>query len=243
MRRDPNASQPTSVNFLPEWYRRRRRGWQLLRCQVLALVALLLLVGWLVGQQVHHRTELTQQHERVRTQLESVWAQGEGPEELRETHRELVQSLRVQHQLHRPVGYAEIAATLVDLVPEAVSLRRLRMEVGERTVRTAQNQSGEGDNDSGRNDDASEPRTRSIVTIQIEGIGPSDGDVSRFTGALASNPLFGDVEIGYWRQAEYDGLRARRFAVRTRVRLDRRYEPPAEAAADDEKPTEMTDAR
>ena len=232
MRRDPNALPPTSINFLPDWYRRRQRGRRILRLQMLLLIGVVAVFGLLIGQELRERGSLSQSRGMMQQRLESMRRRTANIEQLRGTHRELIGSVRVQNRLHRPVGYAQIAATLVELVPDSVSLRRLRMEVGSRTVRVPSEEAearaegeGEGEGGSGESPGAEEERRR-IVLIQVAGIGPSDSEVSRFTGSLASHPLFDDVEIGYWRQATFEGLHVRRFAVRTTVRLDRRYAAP-----------------
>lgn len=240
MSREPNTHSPTRVNFLPEWYRRRHRGQRLVLGQAMMLVGLLIIGGWLIGRELHHGTTLEEKRTDLRQQLQATRRNTPDPAELRSTHRELTQSLRAKRHLHRPIGYAEITATLVDLVPESVALRRLRIEVTRQTARpdSKQNPKNTGNGDRKGDSPKASARPRRVVTIRIEGIGPSDAEVSRFTGALASNELFSDVEIGYWRQATHDGLHVRRFEVRTTVPLDRRYQPPAAKP----KPTEVTGA-
>lgn len=63
---------PTSVNFLPEWYQKRRRGQRILLYQVIIAVGLVLGFGALVGREIQSGHAIENKHRDLRQQFESL---------------------------------------------------------------------------------------------------------------------------------------------------------------------------
>ncbi len=201
------------VDFLPDEIRhsREHRRRLLSQCNLLVIcaLALLALAGLRHERLRQARAELgvlTERTERASEQLDLL-------AELRQKQSELKLKRQVAADMGSSVEALDVLAVITDLAPEAVAMRSLRLETVE--LRQQARPDEGGDQSAPRVAMGSEPETATVRRLQLRmtGIAPSDVEVANFIAALATNPLLEDITMGYARDVEFRGRRAREFQV------------------------------
>lgn len=217
----------TEINFVPDWYvsaRRRRRNFGR---QTAVLTALVLVLSVFVIQNWRERDALALYHGSLVERLQSTQGQITEVGKLLRARAELSRQLKIHRKLHQPVSYSQITGTLAHLMPQSVTLRSLEVRTEQVTVTAKAAAPAKG-----RNGARPATQTYPVVTVEIEGIAPSDGEVANFIGALSSAGLFDNVKMIYARQGTHQNLIVRQFRIRLEVPLDREYQPRHTEVAD-----------
>lgn len=206
------------INFLPEWYRARRRRRILLQRQLLLVAVMGLGMAWLWSSTRQQAEQLDQYHAALQTQLAATERQALEVGKLQRAKAQLHGQVRVHNRLARPVSFDYLTATINDLTPEAIALTQLDAEV----VQLQRKHTVPG-----QVDETGRPMVRvesyQIVAIDLEGMAPSNVHVANYVGRLAACSLFRDVKMIYSRQGKGDDSESRQFRISMTVPLDRPY--------------------
>jgi len=199
-----------SIDFLPERIRvarQRRRRIQrqayLLVCCAAALVAL-----WYVRQ---GRIQTAQAElETLSGRVANVQKQLEFRESLERQQADLMVMRLIEQDLGSRVNALEVLAELDGLLPESIALQEMRLETMPIKVPVRKTHTGQV---ARRATEASKQSETVVkrVRLVLTGLSPTDVDVANFIGQLSASPLFEDVNMGYTRNEEYKGRRARKF--------------------------------
>ena len=219
----------TEINFVPDWYvsaRRRRRN---IGRQTAVLGALVLAMSVFVIQNWRMRDAVALHHKTLAERVQTSEGQVTEVGKLLKARAELTRQLKIHRQLYQPVSYSQITGTLAHVMPQAVTLRSLEVRTEQVTVAARATAPAKA-----RAGAAARPATQTypVVTVEIEGIAPSDGEVANFIGALSSAGLFQTVKMIYARQGTHQNLIARQFRIRLEVPLNCEYQPRHTEVAD-----------
>lgn len=217
-----NSRLYNDVNFLPSWYvqaRARKRSLQ--RSGVMAVLVLVGMVT-LLAQTWHTRSELRDYAGELAAKLESTRMQVTEATRLRQQRAVLEKQLTVHRQLHKPISYSEVTGTLASLMPPTVSLVDVQLNT-ERltTTRVVAAKNPRPGGAGGR--DSTVTESSQVISIDLQGVAPSDQDIANFIGALASSNLFQNVKMIYSKKGTRGRLITRDFRMRMQVPLNCEY--------------------
>jgi len=193
--------------------RRARRMWvrAYMICGTLALTA-----SGAMHLQVRSR-EI--QRSQLAAQVEEHWNRNEEAKKLRDEIKELEATITRYQRLAWPVRVTDAIGVLAPLVPAEATLTSLtivpKQEKIEEPVRSPD---AKGDKPKRRGP----VPTRTILSIEIEGIAKTDADVARFVQGVESTALFSGVGLDFSRSREVDGIEAREFRLTCRIDMSRR---------------------
>lgn len=136
-------------------------------------------------------------------------------EELRQTLAEGREAEDRYHELALPLEISSVIATLVNAVPEGMSLDRLDLDAGARRFTRSARSKGP------INLDGPPPR---LLTGEISGFAKSDDQVALLDETLNGLEPFRNVSVDYSRNRTIRGAEAREFRLSFQIDLDVRYE-------------------
>jgi len=223
----PTSRLYTDVNFLPDWYvQAQSRKNSLQRSAGLSIVVIVCMVA-LLGQTWHTQSELRQYHEELQHRLASTRMQVTEATKLRAAKSELQQQLRVHRQLHKPINYSQILGTLTSLMPPTIALTETEINTESvtvtRTLKPSDPRYAEARKKHRGKGEPTVSKTHQVISLQIEGVAPSDSDIANFIGALAASRLFENVKMIYSKKGTHGELITRNFRMRMQVPLNRAY--------------------
>ncbi len=211
MNRKQIGSLYHDINFLPVTYTRSiETRWTLRRTGWLASVMLLAISG-LMAQQFHSREALRELRNTYNDQLHSAQNQIDEYARLQREQSGLQKQLAIHRQLKMPIDYSHITGTLASLMPEEITVRVLDLRNDMMSITAA----------------GTDKKTeRHFVSIELQGVAPSDVNVANFIGQVAGSKLFRNVKMLYSRQGKSDATASmREFCVHMEVPLDCQYAP------------------
>ncbi len=198
------------IDFLPKRITgertQRRRIWRevyLLGCCALALVVLGYVREGRVKRAQGQVEILYQQTANTKRQLEIR-------NQLKTRRGELKILQRIEADLGSRIKVLDVLAELERVTPESVALTKLSLETRELKVPVKTLYEGRSPIDA-RSARKNTERTVKRLLLVIKGLSPTDVDVANFIGQMSASPVFEDVNMGYTRNVEFHGRRAREF--------------------------------
>lgn len=217
------------INFLPEDYLERRlaRRTNIICLTLFGVVMVGLVAAFFVsGRQ---EAEVRALHAEVSASYEEAARRLEQLEQLQDQKEQMLHKAQVTSVLVERVPRSLVLAELTNHMPMALSLtafdletRVLRTPPGIRTSLQA-----------ARDEQQAEASTRvevpeTEVTLVLEGVAPTDSEVSAFLAALVEHAMFEEVELQYSEPRDVGEQRVRTFEMEAKLAqgLDmRRHEP------------------
>ena len=212
----PNESMPTG--FLPEDYVQERRE---RRTNVIAVVLfVLVMVGVATAFIVTDRNwnEVREARSTVNTQFELASDQIAAMEAYEKRVAEMVDKAHVSAGLIDGVPKSNLLAEIVARMPSGLSLVRFNFDSEEfkaaRPKAPAVRNMAGANTMTADNAESVRPTVRTWrSTIEIEGLSPSDQEVSRFIDALVDLELVRRVRLEFTREQVVDGNPMREFRI------------------------------
>lgn len=228
----------SDVNFLPASYTRRQKLRSSKKRQ--AALAILMIAGMaiLTVQTWRERAELQAHHDEQKTALVTTKQTITEVEKLHNDKAELSELVAIHRELYQPINYSQVTGTLGSLTPASIVLRGVGVET--QKITTTRKMS-EAEYEAAKKAAGSRrgkvkntvATTRSVITVDLAGLAPSDVDVANFIGELAASNVFQNVKMVFSREGEWEGRVTREFRIKMEVPLDRLYVgPDAQEVAD-----------
>lgn len=121
---------------------------------------------------------------------------------------------RFYDRLAFPLRVGDILATIIDLMPESITLDQIDLDAGARTlVRSTR----------ARGAEKGEPNTPRTLTAEISGFAADDQQIAELVSALEQTPPFQNVSLDFSRGRRVNDRDAREFRLSFRISLDDRY--------------------
>jgi hypothetical protein len=170
-------------------------------------------------------------HSRAETRLSHLSAQADAVSDV-DHQREVMQDALEEyahlteryHKLEMPVALHRLLATIIDEMPDSVSLDRIMLDA-DQSRRMRPTRSGARATER----DEAPPR---ILVGELTGIAASDIDIAQFVENLERRPPLTDVTWDFSREREVRGRMAREFRVSFVVDLEAKYDVTAPDPAD-----------
>lgn len=206
------------IDFLPPTYRQAIEArWTVRRAAGLGAI-LLAALGGLAWQTVRTREELRTLHANVQQQLANAHKQATDFATLQQEQSDLQKQLSIHRQLKLPINYSQITGTLASLMPLEITLCTLDLK-NETVTITQDAPPSSGDANPIK-------RERHFVSIDLQGLAPTDVTVANFIGQLAGSKVFRNVKMLYSRQGRTEATAlGREFCIHMEVPLDCQYLP------------------
>ncbi len=202
-----------NVDFLPERIRQSRishnrmvrRVYMLIVCAA-ALVAL----GHFRQEQI---SAAKADFHQIVQRSESVELQLSHRDELLRQQAELFIIQRIEAHLGSRSDALELLAEVEKLLPPSAALAQLEVMTTDVTVpvKSAGNTSRSAGATAAPSIGPAEKMTIKRVQLKLTGLAPNDVDVANFILQMAASELFEDVDMGYSRDVEIQGRKARQF--------------------------------
>lgn len=120
---------------------------------------------------------------------------------------------RQYEKLALPLGVGDVLATVVNLMPESVSVDEIAFDAGARVLgRSARART--------EKDEAAPPR---VLIGEISGFAANDQQIAELVSALEATPPFDHVSMDFSRGRRINDHDAREFRLSFRIDLDARY--------------------
>ena len=201
-----------NIDFLPEriHVQRARRECLVRQGYLLALCALTVGGMMFVWQERVSNAEV--QLALMCSRVENVHRQLAMRSSMEEQLCELMVKKRINDQLGSRVDTLDVLSELQDLLPASVALVDLNIETMELRVPVHRAVGGvrapvRPPGPAGKQNYNTVKRVRLVIT----GLAPTDVDVANFIGQLSASPIFEDVNMGYAKNVDFRGRKARRF--------------------------------
>jgi hypothetical protein len=150
--------------------------------------------------------------------------------ELSRTIEDLEGYMRRYERIALPLDVSAVLATLINQLPEGMTLDRIDLDAGARRVtRTPR----------GKSERNKEETPSRILTAEISGFAPDDAAIAEFVTGLEQIEPFGDISLDFSRTRAVRGIMAREFRLSFRIELDVPYEI-VDASVADAGPEEAT---
>jgi Tfp pilus assembly protein PilN len=198
------------MEFLPAWYpltRQRRRlivlqGWLILALMA-GMGAYLAMSDRNIKGDVTSRTALQAQLEQTNAQLAEM-------DKLEAMRRQLQRQEQIISRLGFYVEASRMLETIETLMPKAMSLTGVQLDNEEKLDTSAVQQA------KGTNDAAVDRRLK----IKMQGVCPTDSDLSFFLSQLSTIPAADQVNVTYTRQKEESNHVLREFELSFSLNLN-----------------------
>jgi len=199
-----------SVNLLPNWYLQQHRQKRNVRLHVLTMLGL---AGVMAGLwSVSLKTIEIQQKQRDALQ-QKLAATPDPQAAVRDAQ------IRLQYLENRKKACSELGKTipvscvlqqLQNDMTDGMALSRVYLEVRPDPVKG-----------SGLADSQKPTRLHDVAYLSVEGIAPTDVQITKFWESLAKNPLFTDVNLEHTKAGTLQAYLVRRFELKMKMDLER----------------------
>ncbi len=206
-----------SIDLLPDSIR--------LRCQARVrtgqtIGAFAAVIGSLVLIISYGKFEVTQSQRELglmREQANIVLGMEERALELGTSYKEANEYLSLYQSVAPPVDVSSVLATIINELPESVSLDRIDIDAGARVrIRTSRSRGAPSSSDDG-------PAPR-MLNCEIAGFAASDEQVAEIVDRLRAQEPFDRVSLDFSRSRMVRETSAREFRLSCRIDLEQLYE-------------------
>jgi hypothetical protein len=233
------SSRQHSIDLMPESIRARSQaGVRMGQFIAFAIVSMTLAIA----AATHSRLALSSAQDRLfetAARAEEVFSTEARAAQLRHELDGIQGFTRLYERLALPLNVGDVLATVVNVLPESVSLDQVDLDAGVRVLgRTARSRGTGADQ---LND--APPRA---LTGEISGFAATDQQIAELVTRLASIAPFEDVSLDFSRSRRVHDKDAREFRVSFRINLDAGYRvthaDSDDAGTADASPKEVADA-
>jgi hypothetical protein len=211
-----------AIDLLPDVIRKRNAAGTRTGRASAALFGSVLIVVLLM---THARFQVTAARNELlntETRANYVLKVEEKSQELRSILEEGNRFISYYQELALPLEISSVVATIVNGLPESVTLDRIDLDAGARRImRTARSK--------GPQEEA--PRPPRILIGEVAGFAASDLEIAELVSVLEQTPPFTDVSLDFSRTRSVHNKSAREFRLSFRIDLERRYEVAQAAVA------------
>jgi Tfp pilus assembly protein PilN len=189
------------VEFLPDWYPKVRRRRRAVATQAWGTLAISVILGiWMLMAQ---RSVSAKQRELadISSSLTQSVVEVERLKQLVELHNQLKGQDKIFAMIGRPIEMTRILTTLEEAMPSDMGLLDLSVmteEVKPDTLAAKAQQ---------------EKGTNRRVNMRMQGVAPTDSDLSSFMAKLTAKPFFSNIQLTYIKPRTEDGHVMREFEV------------------------------
>lgn len=206
-----------NINLMPAEYRRtmgehraRGRWFSLFALGLLAIAGCWTVLHADVRSRRVELAELKNELEVIRTQADRVRA-------IAATAVAAQAAVDRYHNIALPVEMSEIVGCLAALLPDAVVLVDMRLQLVEQPVSRSMMEAGGGGGrsktTSSRNANDPAAETRRVIQGECSGLAISDVQVAEFLGRLDGHPMFNRPQMDYSRNVDRQGTAVREFRI------------------------------
>jgi hypothetical protein len=203
-----------SIDLMPDDVRARSQaGMRMGQFTVFAVVSMTAMVA----VATHSKIALSTAQERLfetASQAEQVFATEARASELRHELESIQSYTRLYERLSFPLEVGDVLATVVNMLPESVTLDEIDLDAGERVLaHTARS----------RGADKSAVAPPRVLTGEISGFAANDQHIAELVSTLESTPPFESVSLDFSRGRRVNETDAREFRLSFRIALDATY--------------------
>lgn len=202
------------VDFTPASCRAKARERRAIRLWVSTFLGTVGIMAGAFGAINAGHSHRVAEREGLASQLKLQWDRNEEAKKLLVQVHKLDADITRYNKLASPLRASEVVAMLGAALPEKVSLTSLTLSPRQEKLAPAPAKPGER---------PAAPRILSQIAVEVDGVAPTDGDVSALMSALETNPVFSNVAMEFARSTVIDGIAARAFRVSGRIDLSNRY--------------------
>ena len=203
-----------SIDLMPDDIRARgQAGLRMGQFTAFAVVSMTAVIA----VATHSKIALSTAQERLfetAGQAEQVFATEARAAELRHELESIQSYTRVYERLSFPLEVGDVLATVVNMLPESVSLDEIDLDAGERVL---------GHTARSRGLDKSDVAPPRMLTGEISGFALNDQDIAELVSMLESSPPFEHVSLDFSRGRRVNDHDAREFRLSFRIGLDDSY--------------------
>jgi hypothetical protein len=203
------------IDLLPESVRARSRaGQRTSRFIIAAAIA----IGLLTIAATHSSFVLISAQDELfaaSTRAEPVFTTEARASELKALLTRTNEFINLYDRLALPITVSSVIATVVNNLPDSVTLDQFDLDAGGRAPgRTSR---GKG------TDTRSEP-VRRVLTAEVSGFAATDQQIAELVGRLDATPPFREVNLDFSRTRDINGRDAREFRLSFKIDLDVGYD-------------------
>ncbi len=204
-----------SVDLMPDEIRARSQaGLRMGQFTIFAVISMTAIIA----VATHSKIALSTAQERLfetASAAEQVFATEARAAELRHELESIESYTRTYERLSYPLDVGDVLATVVNMLPESVSLDEIDLDAGARVIgHTARTRAAAKDGES-------PPR---ILTGEISGFAANDQEIAELVSALEATPPFDNVSLDFSRGRRVNDRDAREFRLSFRIGLDDAYQ-------------------
>jgi Tfp pilus assembly protein PilN len=217
----------SKINLLPDsCMAAEAAGQRHRRYVVWGVLALAVAAVWWQAATLQGR-RLSQLVELESRRLHEEQAQAQVLASMEKRHRQSEAALALESELSEPIQTTAMVAALSRVLPPAIALTRLSVEMTpiRAAAEPAVPKSGP------RRSALAKPAEEKPIRIELEGIAMTEGDVARCVSALTGHRLFTNVKLAKSRQVLDDGPPRFGFLITVDVPVNRKYIVGKEATA------------
>jgi hypothetical protein len=211
-----------SIDLLPESVRARgQAGLRMGRFIAISVAALSALVVTATHSRVMLRSE-QEQFVIASAEANQLFATETRAVELRKILADTQAFTSMYDRIALPLDVSAVAATVINALPESVTLDQLDVDAGARMVSRSPRSKGV---------DAKAQTPPRVLTAEVSGFASTDQHIAELVAVLEATPPFRDVNLDFSRTRRVNGRDAREFRLSFRIDLDTPYTAPTNATA------------
>jgi hypothetical protein len=211
------AERQHSIDMMPESVRARAQaGVRLGQFIAVAVVSMTMSIALAT----HSHLLLSSAQERLfalASEAEQVFATEARSAQLKHELAALQAYSEKYQKLAFPISVGNVIATVVNALPESITLDNLDLDAGSRVVALGPRSRGVAAGDP----ESAPPR---VLTAELSGFAASDQDIAELVSTLEATVPFEDVSLDFSRSRRVNDKDAREFRVSFRIDLDRHYQ-------------------
>lgn len=207
-----------NTSFLPEDYLERRVA---RRTNMICISLFVVVMAGLVGaffMKAHESRLMRAQQQNVDHRFAEAAKRLDQLQKLQQKKQQMIEKAKVTSALVEKIPRSTLLAELINNMPTRLSLLTLNLTtktVRPRRPRTAIERAKRREK---KKMDAFKVRVpKTIMTISLVGVAPTDVDVSQYMTNLSKQPLFNNVSLSYSEQATIQGRTMRKFGIQMGV--------------------------
>ena len=207
-----------NTSFLPEDYLERRVA---RRTNIICISLFVVVMAGIVGAffvKLHESKIVLAQRQRVDHRFAEAAKRLEQLQKLEDKKQQMIEKAKVTSALVEKIPRSTLLAELINNMPTRLSLLSLDLET--KTVRRAPPRTAlqRARRKAAKKTDAFKVAVpKSVMTISLVGVAPTDVDVSQYMTNLSKRPLFKNVSLSYSEQAQVEGRTMRKFGIQMQV--------------------------
>jgi hypothetical protein len=217
----------STINFLPQSYRRRLRHRVRHVREGVTILAVIIILGVWWAYDTNGLIEMREASRFAEDRLAAALSTEQSVKELEARRIKLVDQRRLQREISVPIRHYQIIRVLGGMLPESVALTEVEL-VNERPKPKAYQPTTVANPEAKQPVFGSEPivdtsrgRETDRVRVALIGLAPDDLAVAEVIASLSGHPLFQDVKLHTSKSLATRGVSARSFRITGQIDLRR----------------------